>query len=142
MSVYDIDRHPFLLQEIRLIQEAIALDMGVLGICLGAQLLSKALGGKVFPAKQAEIGWYPVKPTSVGRNDPLFEHFNDEEFVFQWHSDTFSLPAGAELLVSAPDCPNQAFRFGKKVYGFQFHMEVDDALNFAMVEPRKSSPGT
>ena len=75
MSVYDVKNNPFLSKEINYIKEAIEQGMTVLGICLGAQLIAKALGGEVFPAEKPEIGWYPIELTDSGKEDPLFQHF-------------------------------------------------------------------
>lgn len=102
--------------------------MPVLGICLGAQLLAAALGGKVFGNPVKEIGWYDVAPTREGEADPLFSSFSGTEKIFQWHGDTFTLPHGAVHLAASADCENQAFRFGDHSYGLQFHLEADQAL--------------
>mgnify|MGYP000945827379 CR=1 FL=1 len=96
----------------------------VLGICLGAQLIAKALGSKIFPNNVKEVGWAPVDLTKEGKKDPLFEGIPAQLTVLHWHGDTFNLPKKAELLVSSPKCLNQAFRYGDNVYAFQFHIEV------------------
>jgi GMP synthase (glutamine-hydrolysing) len=134
MHVHDLDavdaveHSPHLATEVELIQHAIAKNIPVLGVCLGAQLIAKALGASVRPNQVKEIGWYKISPTTAGKEDPLVQHFGTEEKIFQWHSDTFSLPEGAVHLASSPTCPHQAFRYGTNVYGFQFHLEVDEAL--------------
>ncbi len=128
MNVDQTDRHPHLDTEVRLIRKAIERKMPILGICLGAQLVAKALGADVAPSPEKEIGWYPVRPTAEAADDPLLQHFDESEQIFQWHGDTFAIPDGAVHLASSPGCPNQAFRYGDKVYGFQFHMEVDPSL--------------
>jgi GMP synthase (glutamine-hydrolysing) len=107
------------------IRAAIAARKPVLGICLGAQLLARALGASVSANPVREIGWYDVAPTAAGRDDPLFRHFAAREKIFQWHGDTFAIPDGAVHLATSPDCRNQAFRYGDNVYGLQFHLEVD-----------------
>ena len=112
----------------RAIREAIAARKPVLGICLGAQLLARALGAQVTANPVKEIGWYNVEATAEGRRDPLFRHFADSEKIFQWHGDTFAIPDGAVHLASSPDCRNQAFRYGDNVYGLQFHLEVDEPM--------------
>jgi GMP synthase (glutamine-hydrolysing) len=128
MSVNDTHRHPHLKTEIELIQSALERKMPVLGICLGAQLIAKALGARVGRNPETEIGWYDVTPTDAGREDPLLRHFEPHEHIFQWHSDAFDLPAGAVNLATSPNCVHQAMRWGDNVYGFQFHLEVDEHL--------------
>jgi GMP synthase (glutamine-hydrolysing) len=125
MNCDQVDRHPHLATEVRAIQQAIGDGKPVLGICLGSQLIARALGAPVRRNPVKEIGWYDVKPTEAGREDPLFRHFGDAEKVFQWHGDTFDIPLGAVHLASSADCPHQAFRYGDNVYGLQFHLEVD-----------------
>lgn len=127
MSAYEVE-HGHLATEVRLIRTALDRDLPVLGICLGAQLIAKALGAKVVPSRRPEIGWYGVSVTEEGGRDPLFAHFRDTETLFQWHADTFHLPRRAVRLATSPGCRNQAFRVGDRVYGFQFHLEVDEPL--------------
>jgi GMP synthase (glutamine-hydrolysing) len=128
MSVDEVDAHPHLETEIGLVRDAIARQMPVLGICLGAQLIAHALGAEVRRGLTKEIGWYEVLPTEEGRRDPLFAHFDSVERIFQWHGDTFDIPVGAVRLAQSPGCENQAFRYGGNVYGLQFHLEVDEPL--------------
>ncbi len=128
MNVDQIDEHPHLEIEVELIREALDQDIPILGICLGAQLIAKTLGAAVRKNAQKEIGWYDVTPTAEGLSDPLIKHFESTQKIFQWHGDTFDIPEGAELLASSPTCTNQAFRYGDNVYGFQFHLEVDEPL--------------
>lgn len=128
MCVDQADRYPHLKTEIAAIGEAIERGMPLLGICLGAQLIAAALGARVHKNPVKEIGWYPLQPTAAAANDPLFRHFNDREIIFQWHGDTFDIPRGAVQLARSADCENQAFRYGDRTYGLQFHLEVDTAL--------------
>lgn len=128
MSVNQSDQYPHLEEEIRWIKKALEKDLFVLGICLGAQLLSRALGGKVSKNPVTEIGWYDVELTDGGLKDPLLKHFNSVEKIFQWHGDTFSIPKDCVHLAKSKGCENQAFRYGKKVYGLQFHLEVSREL--------------
>ncbi len=129
MNVDQSEAYPHLIHEMRLIEAALEKDIPVLGICLGAQLIAKALGSRVGPGPEKEIGWYRLRPTKEGQKDPLISHFNESEQIFQWHGDTFDIPKQAVHLASGEGCcPNQAFRYGDKVYGFQFHLEVDEAM--------------
>ena len=128
MNVDQVAEHPHLTTEVELIREAIDRGLPVLGICLGAQLIAKALGACVGPSPEKEIGWYDVTLTESGRNDPLFAHFGGTEKIFQWHGDTFAIPKGAVHLAASPGCTHQAFRYGDNVYALQFHLEVDEAL--------------
>ncbi len=124
MNVHETDKYPFLEIEDRLIKKAIEKDIPVLGVCLGSQLIAKALGSTVKQNKEKEIGWYLLETTEEGGKDNLFKHLNTEETVFQWHGDTFDIPEGAVHLAQSSLCRNQAFRYGSKVYGLQFHIEV------------------
>ncbi|MCG2708356.1 MAG: type 1 glutamine amidotransferase [Candidatus Omnitrophica bacterium] len=128
MNVYEEDRFPFLKEEDILLRGAIKRDIPILGICLGAQLLAKACGAEVKKAERQEIGWYKASLTKEGVKDPLFFGTSNELDVFQWHQDTFAIPEGATLLTTANLCKNQAFRFGKNVYGLQFHIEVTPSM--------------
>lgn len=128
MSVGEVDRRPHLETEVQLIREAIGREMPILGICLGAQLIARALGAPVGRNPTKEIGWYDVEPTREGREDALFRHFGPSEKIFQWHGDRFAIPDGAVHLASTATCPGQAFRYGQNVYALQFHMEVDERL--------------
>ncbi|WP_343701602.1 gamma-glutamyl-gamma-aminobutyrate hydrolase family protein [Chitinophaga sp.] len=126
MGVYEEDQYAWLAPEKELIRGAIAAGKPVLGICLGAQLIAAALGAKVYPNREKEIGWFPVQfhedlaPSSAT--------------VFHWHGDTFDLPEGAVHLAETPACKNQAYRIGDKVYGLQFHFEVTPAAMESMLQ--------
>lgn len=128
MNVYEEDRYPFLREEDLFIKEAIQRGKTILGICLGAQLIAKALGAKVFKAPLKEIGWYDVSLTRIGSYDPLFSQLPKTFSVFQWHEDTFEIPQSAELIATSPSVPHQAFRYGEKVFGLQFHLEVTEEM--------------
>ena len=129
MNVYEEKKFTFLKAEDTLLKKVLARRLPVLGICLGAQLLAKALGAKVHKAKQPEVGWQKITLTALGKNDPLFARIRTKApTVFQWHQDTFEIPAGALLLAHSKTCRNQAFRYGDNCYGLQFHIEVDNML--------------
>lgn len=128
MGVYEADKYPHLKMEMGQIEKAILSQKPVLGICLGAQLIAATLGAEVAKAKKKEIGWFDIELTEEAEKDPLFRSLQKKEKVFQWHGDNLSLPKGARCLAISPDCPYQAFRYGEKIYGFQFHLEVDEAM--------------
>ena len=122
------DGLPYLRQEMDLILAAIERQKPVLGICLGSQLIAKALGARVYRNPTKEIGWFDIHLTEAGGGDPLFAGVNPRETVFHWHGETFDLPAGAARLAYSDACANQAVRFGGAVYGLQFHLEVTPAM--------------
>jgi GMP synthase (glutamine-hydrolysing) len=122
------DDLPYIHREIQHIRDAIHHGRPVLGVCLGAQLIAKALGARVYGNAVKEIGWAPVSFTDAGRRDPLFTGLSASETIFHWHGETFELPSGSERLAASAHCPNQAFRVGDRVYGLQFHLEVTPEL--------------
>jgi GMP synthase (glutamine-hydrolysing) len=128
MNVDQIEDYPNLATEVSLIQRALDRRISVLGICLGAQLLARALGSSVLPSRAREIGWHDVDLTAEGNDDPVLSAFNSRQQVFQWHEDAMELPDGAVHLASSDACEVQAFRYGESAYGFQFHLEVDHSL--------------
>ncbi len=128
MNVYEEDHYPFLREEDLFIKEAIQRGKFVLGICLGAQLIAKALGAKVFKASLKEIGWYDILLTMIGSKDPLFSNLPKTFPVFQWHGDTFEIPKGGKLIATSTSVPHQAFRYGDNAYGLQFHLEVTEKM--------------
>lgn len=122
------DDLPYLHQEMLWIAQAVERRQPVLGICLGAQLIAKALGARVYPNPVKEIGWFDVGFTDAAAHDPLLARAARSETVFHWHGETFDLPSGAALLASSSACRHQAFRIGDAVYGLQFHLEVTPAM--------------
>ena len=125
MNVDEIERYPYLLTQRELMRRAVEAGLPVLGICLGAQMLARALHARVYRAPVRELGFKPVRITEVGEADPLLGAFHTGDRVFQWHEDTFDLPDGAELLAAGDDVQVQAFRMGRTAWGVQFHFEVD-----------------
>lgn len=123
MSVNDEENYPFLRQEKALVREALALGVPMIGHCLGGQLISTALGGTVSNAPEPEIGWATIQ---VADDELAREWFGGRHQVqlFQWHNETFSIPAGATPIASSAHCPNQAFVIDGKHIGMQFHCEV------------------
>lgn len=120
----DEKEYPFIHDELNILETRLNSDAPTLGICLGAQLMARALGAKVNPGPEKEIGWKPLKLTDDGKNSPL-KHLSPEHTpVFHWHCDTFDLPAGAKLLASTDVVPHQAFSWKKRCLALQFHPEV------------------
>jgi GMP synthase (glutamine-hydrolysing) len=128
MGVYEADRYRHIPVEMKLIEDALKRDIPILGICLGAQMLAQVLGSEVRKSTDKEIGWYDINLTEDGKTDPLLSHFKNTEKLFQLHGDTFDIPKCATHLATSQLLPAQAYRFGTKVYGLQFHLEVDQAM--------------
>jgi len=143
MSVYNKDRFPWLEEETEFIQRAIAAGKTVLGICLGSQLISIALGARVYKNREKEIGWYDIDFTSLAKEDKLFSGFWDKLKVFHWHGDTFDLPLNAVHIASSEACRNQAYRYSKNVLALQFHLETTEQSLQKMIENCRSdiTPG-
>jgi len=120
-NVFDTDRHPFLNDEHRWIEQCIAREVPLLGICQGAQSVAHVLGAWVGPkeGEPHEFGYYPIRPTDAGR-----EWFPDEIHLVESHFHEFAIPAGAERLAESDGWPNQAMRYGDRTFAFQFHAEV------------------
>ncbi len=128
MNVDETLKYPFLLPEVQLIEKTLSEGKPVLGICLGAQLMAKALGEKIFPNDKKEVGWHPLHMAPAAKNDPLFKSFPASINVLHWHGDTFNIPKGAAHLARTPHCKSQAFRWGQNAYALQFHFEVTPAM--------------
>jgi GMP synthase-like glutamine amidotransferase len=110
---------------------------GLLGICLGSQLMARTFGGKVRRHTHLEVGFHELTVTPEGQKDPILAGLGPRARIMQWHEDTFDLPEEAELLMEGQGCRNQAFRLGKRSYGFQCHFEATPAIAetwFAMCE--------
>lgn len=128
MQVTQTDRHPHLVTECRLIEQALRRGIPILGICLGAQLLTHVMGGRVGPCARPEIGWYPIHPTAATPHDPLLRPIAAPQPVFQWHHWGFDCPSGAVSVADSPDSGCQAFRLNEHAWGLQFHLELDERL--------------
>lgn len=140
MNVYEEAQYPFLRDETRFLQQAVATGVPVLGICLGAQMIAKAAGAAVTKNRVEEVGWSTVTLTAAGGDDPLFRGLPAVVPVFQWHGDTFAIPDGGVLLATGSACAHQAFRV-KRSYGLQFHLEADRALLEGWFAGKDAGPG-
>jgi len=134
MNVYEEDRYPFLEHEDDFLKDVLEKGLPTLGFCLGAQLIAKAKGALVRKNPQKEIGWFKVSLAENGSNDSLFQGFQGEFDVFQWHGDTFDIPDGAVKLAESELCQNQAFRVGHNIYGLQFHIEVTEEMIYQWLD--------
>jgi GMP synthase (glutamine-hydrolysing) len=124
MHVDQEEQHPWLRQEHEVIEALLATEVPTFGVCLGGQLLAKAAGAEVGPAREPEIGWYEVELRPEAKADPIFAELPDRFQALQWHSYAFELPPGAVALATSPACL-QAYRLGESAWGVQFHPEVN-----------------
>jgi GMP synthase-like glutamine amidotransferase len=153
MGAYEEEKHPWLVTEKECLRQAVAAGKKILGLCLGAQLLADALGGKAFRHTCKEFGWQPIEPLEAGRgwfgvDDSLCTPGEDERgifYAFQWHGDTYSLPPGAIQLARNEAAEQQAFLIeapsGGKALGLQFHLEwTEQMAREALAEPGVAPP--
>ena len=132
--------HPWLADEADFIREAIDHEVPLFGVCLGAQLIARAMGARVGPAPKAEVGWHAVHVNEAGRADPVLGVLPERVDAFQWHFYGFDLPPGAELLADN-DASRQGYRLGERTWGVQFHPEVTrHMLDFWFVEGAAELP--
>ena len=134
MGTYEEDKHSWLVREKEFISQAVKSEKKILGICLGSQLLADVLGGRVYKNDEKEIGWFPVKLTSQGRKNILFDVIEDVIEVFHWHGDTFTLPENSIHLLESSTCRNQAFLYKSNVLALQFHFEATSDSIVSMLE--------
>jgi GMP synthase (glutamine-hydrolysing) len=123
IGAYEEALYPFINAELRFIEKRLAANLPIFGICLGAQLMARALGARVYPAKAKELGWAPIVLTEAGGRSVLKPLGNGP--VLHWHGDTFDLPDSAIRLASTAICENQAFSFGTNALALQFHIEAE-----------------
>lgn len=126
IGVYQTEAYPFLVEELAAITARVQVRRPTLGICLGAQLIARALGAEVAPTGGHEIGFAPLQLTAEAADSPL-RHAAGVP-VLHWHGDAFQIPAGAVRLAGTPGFPNQAFALGSAILALQFHLEVDHRM--------------
>lgn len=141
MNIYQHRFHPWLVEEKRFLGEAIAAGKRVLGVCLGAQLIADVLGARVCQNPEIEIGWLPVRVNEAARKLPILKGFPADLVPLHWHGDTFELPPGAVHLAESDGCRNQAFLFGDRVVGLQFHLEAGPREVHGFVEDLHGESG-
>ncbi|MGQ0564152.1 MAG: type 1 glutamine amidotransferase [Gemmobacter sp.] len=127
-TALDDATHPYLPELARLMAAFSGADKAVLGICLGAQVLARGLGAQNLLGAAPEFGWCDVALTGAAADDPVLAGLPQAFPIFQWHSDSFTLPPGAVHLASSAMAAQQAFRVGRATYGFQFHFEANRAV--------------
>ncbi len=133
MGIHDDDQHPWLATERQFIRRAIDDGKRVLGICLGAQLIAKALGANVYTNTEKEIGWFGLKKKENANKSIFGQHLPQHFTALHWHGDTFDLPSGATHLLSSDVCLNQAFSYNDRVLALQFHLEMTPLSTRAIV---------
>lgn len=124
IGAYEEASYPFIRDELSLLQRRLQADRPTLGICLGAQMMARALGARVYPGPRKEIGWTPLRLSPEGQVSPLAHLDGALTSMLHWHGDTFDLPAGATGLASSDPYPNQAFCWGRSALALQCHPEV------------------
>lgn len=140
MNVYEEEKHPWIKDENVLLQNAARAGLAVPGVCLGAQLIAKALGAAVSKAPVEEVGWRTVRLTAQGAADPFFAGAEPELTVLQWHGDTFAIPEGGRLWAAGDEVAHQAFAWNR-AYGLQFHVEATPEIIRAWFpEPARQEP--
>jgi GMP synthase (glutamine-hydrolysing) len=124
-SVLDLARYDYLQAETELLREAVARDIPVLGVCLGGQLLAKALGGSVERMPVRMVEWAEVSALAAAEGDPVFGGLPERVRALHWNEDAFTVPDGSVEMLSRAGLGGEAFRYGESAWGIQFHPEAD-----------------
>lgn len=125
MSAKDTQKYPWLGRELDFLEKSVKKRKKMLGVCLGAQLITRVLGGTVYQNQYREIGWHPVRLTPSARSLPMFRRSPDSWMAFHWHKDTFAIPPMGYRIAESDGCPNQGFLYEDHVMALQFNMESD-----------------
>lgn len=135
MSIYDERLHPWLTEEKQYIRQAVAANKHVLGVCLGAQLIAAAMGGRVYSTGKQEIGFFPLHLTETATRSPIFHELPDHFLAFHWHGDTFTLPPGTLHMAKSDAVPHQAFTSkNSRVLALQYHVEATPQSVAALID--------
>lgn len=123
VSVYEADRYPWIMEELHLLERRVSARLPTLGICLGAQMLARVLGARVYAGRK-ELGWTPLRLTQEGEKSVIAPLAGENTSMLHWHGDTFDLPSGATLLASTDQVAHQVYAWERFVLAFQCHPEV------------------
>ncbi len=135
--------YPYLAEEVNFIKQIMAEEKPILGVCLGAQLISESLGAPTLTSPHKEIGYFPITLTDAGRQDTRLQALPNSLSVCHWHNDMPGLPTGSHVLASSPGCPHQIIRYNKNTYGLQCHLELTRENLEKLIAhcPKDLSPG-
>jgi len=138
MNIYEKEKYPWLTLEKAFIQSCLSAEKKMLGICLGSQLLADALGARIYPNKEKEIGWFPIYKN--GKHSVL-DLFPEEDITaFHWHGDTFDLPEYTEPLFRSEATKNQGFVYENRVFALQFHWEIQPGTLEQLIKHAQNDP--
>ena len=135
MNIYEESKFPWLREEQKAIHRAIEEGKGLVGVCLGAQLIADQLGGPVTRAEKAEIGWFPVKRA---KDCPAELPLPEELVAYHWHGDRLAIPPGARHILQSAGCLEQGFLFESRILGLQCHLETNPAALAALIDACRS----
>lgn len=132
-SSLEIEKYPYLADEIALIKKSIVENKPIIGVCLGAQLISQALGADPEKSPHKEVGVFSIELLDDAHDDPIFKDFPKDFDVMHWHNDMPGLPNGSVVLAKSAGCPRQIVRFLPNVYGFQCHFEINRDVALGLI---------